>query len=157
SVGLRLFYNGNTQTYGANTPAFAAPPAISRVDAVVTGGTVTFQAHVVGDPLVGIQQVWVTYTGVDVPAGGTRGREPIALTKDPTAPTLWSGTRVSLSNTQISNLQFMVQAVNGVGLVTLDDNQGSYYQPAAIPPALQTLATTLTPTTLQMNASTPSS
>src|SRR5262249_5873377 len=44
SVGLRLFYNGNTQTYGANTPAFAAPPAISRVDAVVTGGTVTFQA-----------------------------------------------------------------------------------------------------------------
>ena len=33
SVSLRLFYSGNTQTYGGNTPALAAPPTISRVDA----------------------------------------------------------------------------------------------------------------------------
>ena len=35
-------------------------------------------------------------------------------------------------------MQFVVQAVNGVGLVSLDDNQGSYYQPNQIPSALQT-------------------
>ena len=33
SVNLRLFYSANTQTYGANTPALAAPPTIARVDA----------------------------------------------------------------------------------------------------------------------------
>ena len=66
SVSLRLFYDGDTQSYGANTPALAAPPTIARVDASSSlGTTVTFQAHVVGDPSAGIQQVWVTYTGVD--------------------------------------------------------------------------------------------
>ena len=65
TVGLRLFYSNNISQYGTNTPALAAPPTISRVDATSSGGTVTFKLHVVGDPSAGIQQVWVTYTGVD--------------------------------------------------------------------------------------------
>ena len=51
----------------------------------------------------------------------------------------------------------MVQAVNGVGLVSLDDNQGRYYEPDQIPPALSTAQTTLTPTTLQINTPIPTS
>ena len=39
-------------------------------------------------------------------------------------------------------MRFMVQAVNGVGLVSLDDNGGNYYQADQIPPALQTRAPT---------------
>jgi choice-of-anchor C domain-containing protein len=160
SVGLRLFYNGNTATYGANTPALAAPPAISRVDATVSGSSVKFSAHVAGDPLVGIQQVWVTYTGVDVPsspAGATGEWESLDLSEDQADPTLWTGTLSNLMPTQIANLQFMVQAVNGVGLVTLDDNQGSYYQPDEIPPALQSAASAVTATSLRLGASNPAS
>ncbi len=47
-------------------------------------------------------------------------------------------------------MQFIVQAVNGVGLVSLDDNQGSYYQPDKIPAALQTGTAGLTPTSLTL-------
>jgi hypothetical protein len=71
SVGLRLFYSANTSTYGSNVPALAAPPSITQVSASASGGSVTFQAHVVGDPSAGIQQVWVTYSGVTTPASGT--------------------------------------------------------------------------------------
>ena len=49
-------------------------------------------------------------------------------------------------------MQFVVQAVNGVGLVSLDDNQGSYYQPNKIPSALQTGTAGLTPTSLVLNS-----
>ena len=84
----------------------------------------TFQAHVVGDPSAGIQEVWVTYTGVD-PAQW----ESLDLTQDATDSTLWTGTLAG-STAQVDRAAFMVQAVNGVGLVSLDDNQGGYYRPA---------------------------
>ena len=157
SVGLRLFYSGNTTTYGSNTPALAAPPAISRVDASVDAGTVTFQAHVVGDPVAGIQEVWVTYTGVDVPSGASGEWESIDLTQDTSDPTLWIGSLDGLSSGQIQDMSFIVQAVNGVGLVSLDDNQGAYYTPGQIAPALLTAPTTLTPTSLQLNSPSPTS
>ncbi len=132
SVGLRLFYSANRQTYGANTPALADSPTIARVDATATGGTVAFEAHVVGDPAAGIQQVWVTYTGVDPGQW-----ESLELTQDGADSTLWSATLTGLTPTQIDALQFVVQAVNGVGEVSLDDNIGSYYRPGRIAPALE--------------------
>ena len=151
SVGLRLFYSANTSTYGANTPALAAPPTIQQVDATVNGSTVSFQAHVLGDPAAGIQQVWVTYTGVDTPGNATGEWESVNLTQDATDSTLWTGTISGLSSSQIAALRFVVQAVNGVGLVSLDDNDGSYYQPGQISGGLQT-SQTLTPTTLALNS-----
>ena len=157
TVGLRLFYSGNTTTYGSNTPALTAPPAILRIDATVAGGAVTFQAHVVGDPQAGIQDVWVTYAGVHQPSGASGEWESIDLTQDDGDPTLWSGTLSGLTDAQIGSMDFMVQAVNGVGLVSLDDNQGRYFQPDQIPPALRTAQTTLTPSTLHINAPVPSS
>ena len=98
----------------------------------------TFQTHVVGDPSAGIQQVWVTYTGVDTPANGTGEWQSLDLTQDATDSTLWTGTLSGLSSAQLAGLRFIVQAVNGVGLVSLDDNQGSYYQLGQIPAGLQT-------------------
>ncbi len=154
NIELRLFYSGNTATYGGNTPALAAPPTISRVDATASGGAVTFTTHVVGDPSAGIQQVWVTYTGVDVPAGASGEWESLDLTQDPTDSTLWSGTLPGLSASQISDLQFVVQAANGVGLVSLDDNQGSYYRPDQIQTALQT-SVTLGSSTLKLSTPPP--
>jgi len=157
SVTTRLFYSANTKTYGANTPALAAPATIARVDASANtaDGTVTFTTHVVGDPSAGIQQVWVTYTGVDP------GKwESLFLTQDPANSstcnqgdsTCWTETLTGLSAAQINALQFVVQAVNGSGLVSLDDNQGDYYQPGQIPPALQSSNAALTPTTVAFDS-----
>jgi CSLREA domain-containing protein len=172
-IKLRLFYSSNLKQYtsstGSNTPGLAAPPTIERVDATVNPvsdqnpvDSVTFQVHVVGDPSAGIQQVWVTYTGVDVPStpAGTTGEwESRDLTQDSTDSTLWSATLDDPANVpaaQFNALQFVVQAVNGVGLVSLDDNQGSYYQPDQIAAAVQTAAAPLTPTTLTLNSPPPS-
>jgi CSLREA domain-containing protein len=151
SIGLRLFYSANTSTYGSNTPALAAPPTISQVGVTDSGGTVTFQAHVVGDPAAGIQQVWVTYTGVTVPANGTGEWQSLDLIQDPTDSTLWTGTLDGLTPSQIDALQFVVQAVNGVGLVSLDDNNGAYYRPGQVAAPLQT-QTLLTPTSLTLDS-----
>jgi CSLREA domain-containing protein len=140
NVGLRLFYSDDTSASGANTPALAAPPTISQVSATASGGTVSFQAHVVGDPSAGIQQVWVTYSGVTTPASGTGEWQSLDLTQDATDSTLWTGTLTGLTQSQIADLKFMVQAANGVGLVSLDDNDGSYYVPGQITGGLQSQA-----------------
>jgi CSLREA domain-containing protein len=158
SVGLRLFYSDNTSTYGSNTPALAAPPSIGEVSATATApssadaadGSVTFQGHVDGDPSAGIQQVWVTYT--DPPSSGTGYWQSLDLTQDSTDSTLWTGTLSGLTAAQISDLDFMVQAVNGVGLVGVDDNGGAYFQPGQIPPVLQSGSQALNPTTLTLDS-----
>jgi hypothetical protein len=143
SSTFRLYYSGNTQTYGSNVPALAAPPTISRVDASVSGGSAVFTAHVVGDPSAGIQEVWVTYTGLH--AGKW---EPLFLTQDATDSTLWTGS-LALGAVDPSAIRFMVQAVNGVGVVSMDDNVGADYKVGGIAPALQT---PLAPTSLALNS-----
>ena len=148
NISLRLFYSGNTSTYGGNTPSLAAPPTISRVDAAVSGGSVTFSAHVVGDPSAGIQQVWVTYAGVHPGMW-----ESLDLTQSSTDSTLWTRTLDGLSPAQLDALRFVVQAVNGVGLVSLDDDQGELYRPGAIAPALQTASGTRTASAIAVAAS----
>ena len=146
SLGLRFFYSSNTGTYNGNTPALAGPPTLARIDATSSGAAVSFAAHVDGDPAAGIQEVWVTYTGVDPGQW-----ESLDLTQDPTDSTLWSGTLSGLSSAQIAAMRFVVQAVNGVGLVSLDDNFGAGYQPGAIANA-RTSAVVKDPATLTLNA-----
>jgi hypothetical protein len=116
NLGLRLFYSGYT-----GAAALSAAPDIVDVEATQNGsGGVDFQAHVVGDPAAGIQQVWITYTG-DGPSRWTS----LSLTQDATDSTLWRGTIPTLASP--ANLRFIVQAANGVGLVSLDDNFGAYF------------------------------
>jgi Tol biopolymer transport system component len=144
SASFRLFYSDYTQSFGANSAALAAAPTISRVDADVSGSDVSFSAHVVGEPAAGIQQVWVTYAGV------TPGQwQSLDLTQDGTDSTLWTGTLTGVDPTQV---EFMVQAVDGVGLVSVDDNQGDYYRPGQIPEALQSTPEPLPPTSLALSA-----
>ena len=63
-----LLQRRDTQAYARparpNRPALAAPPAIARVDATVVGASGHVRVKVVGDPSAGIQEVWVTYSGV---------------------------------------------------------------------------------------------
>jgi len=129
-LDLRLFYSGNT-----SPSALVAPPVISRVDASSDGHV---QVQAVGSPAAGIQQVWVTYA-----AGGAW--QSAFLAQDNQDSRSWTGD----IPTSGSPVQFMVQAVNGVGLVSLDDNVGAFYTTGEIPPALVTSAPR-TQTTLQL-------
>ena len=149
-LGLQLYYSSNTTTYGGNTPALAAPPSISGVvDSVGPGGTaVTVSTHVTGDPSAGIQKAWVTYTAEAGPLHGTW--QSVDLAQDPTDSTLWTGTFVLPSGQAASDVRYIVQAVNGVGLVGLDNNLGDGYTPGVPVGASTPLATTPTAVTLDL-------
>ena len=144
AVGLRLFYSDNLQAYGPddNVPALAAPPSITGVRSEVDGGTATISASVVGNPAAGIQSVFVTYTGE--PGSPFHGEwASVDLTQDPQNSTRWSGSLDLPAGQDAADTRFLVQAVNGVGLVGIDDNQGTYFIPGVPVPADTGAATTL--------------
>ncbi len=129
SVSFKLFYSSNIESRVVGgqtlTPALAAAPSIFDVSANESpAGTVRIDAFVVGDPSAGIQEVWTTYTGFD------SEWHSVNLTRDPLDSTHWSGTVGVPGGHTASELRFMVQAVNGVGLVGLDDNLGAYHSVA---------------------------
>ncbi len=126
-MDFRLYYSNNTTTYAADSvPALAAPPSIVHVSAIPTDGQVLFRINVVGNPAAGIQEVWVTYTDESAPL--PRTWESLDLIQHPSDSTLWEGA-LTLDGTDPQDLRYMVQAVNGVGLVSLATNLGAFYIP----------------------------
>jgi hypothetical protein len=119
SMGFKLFYSSYT-----GVGALSAPPEISTVSAAAFGDVVTFQARVAGDPAVGVQEVWVLYT-TGPGSGGSGTWVPLQLTQDELDSTLWRGT-VTITGAQ--SVRYLVQAVNGLGLVTMSENYGEYYE-----------------------------
>jgi hypothetical protein len=126
-LGLRLFYSANTSTYGQNTPALAQAPSISQVSSTPGGGSVAVSAHVTGDPSAGIQDVWITYTAESGPLHGQW--QSLDLAQDGTDSTLWSNSLQLPDGQDPASVRFLVQAVNGVGLVGVDNNLGALYVP----------------------------
>ena len=131
-VSLRLFYSG----YLGASALSAAPDIVDVKAAANSTGGVDFTAHIVGNPAAGIQQVWITYTG-----DGPSRWASLDLTPDTKDSSIWRGTLPSIGPPD--TLRFMIQAANGVGLVTLDDNLGAYYRVAGAVTA-PPVATTLT-------------
>ncbi len=132
-MDFRLYYSSNTVTYldaqgNASTPGLAAPPAISGVVGITSaaGDNVALSAQVVGNPAAGIQAVWVTWTAVAGPSAGKW--QSLDLIQNPANSTLWEGV-LNLNGTPSGNIRYLVQAVNGVGLVTLDTKLGAYHIP----------------------------
>ena len=129
-LDLRLFYSANTTSYtvegggGVNIPALSAPPQISDVRLSVDGADVVISARVVGDPAAGIQEVWALTTDGATTSGTWA---PLDLVQNPVDSTLWTG-RLTGAADVTQRLDVIVQAANGVGLVSLDDNFGSYYR-----------------------------
>jgi hypothetical protein len=132
-MNFRLYYSSNRTSYPTsdpnwiNTPALAAPPNTSVISSTVSpdGSTVSFDITVLGDPSAGIQEVWIVYTGE---TGNLYGAWlPLDLTQDPADSRHWIGT-LSIGDTPAADLRFVVQAVNGVGLVTMMTNLGDYYR-----------------------------
>ncbi|MBK8901813.1 MAG: CSLREA domain-containing protein [Anaerolineaceae bacterium] len=147
AMDFRLYYSdyiAQSQVTG-NVPALAAPPSISQVAAFPDDGVVTIQARVVGDPAAGIQEVWVTYTGSGPMAGLWQS---IDLVQSENDSTLWQAT-LSLNGVPAGDVRFIVQAVNGVGLVSAATNLGAYYsgEGTAEGDLLATAVTLLSPPT----------
>ncbi|MHB1988939.1 MAG: Ig-like domain repeat protein [Acidimicrobiales bacterium] len=138
NVDLGLFYSNNTSTYANNTPALAAAPTISGVTSSVNGSTVTVSATVTGDLAAGIQDVWVTYTG-NSPGDPLYGSwQSVDLTQSSSNSAIWTGTfSDGATGNPVEDTSFMVQAVNGVGEVTMNNNDGYYFTPGFTPGASQ--------------------
>jgi hypothetical protein len=117
-LNLKLYYSGNL-----TTAALSDAPTIVDVQTETVSGNVNFTVQVVGDPKAAVHGAWITYTGTGSGAGTWA---PLDLTQDATDSRLWTGTLASPP----PNLKFVVQAVNGFGLVSFDDNRGAYYSAA---------------------------
>ena len=139
SMDFRLYYSNNRKTYTneaypgfAVTPALDAAPAITRVSSTIVGNEAHFEITVLGSPFSGIHEVWVTCTGEK----GTAyfgNWQSVDLHQDTTNETVWRGTLplpeeyLPDGTSEPSVVYFMVQAVSGVGLVSLDTNYGRYF------------------------------
>ena len=144
-LGLQLYYSNNISTYDDNTPALAAPPSISGVGDTVLPGQVQISTHITGDPSAGIQKAWVTYTGETGPFHGSW--QSVDLVQNPLDSTLWTATLTVPITQTVGDVRYIVQAVNGVGLVGLDNNLGDGYTPgerAGVTPPQTGAETTLT-------------
>ncbi|MCA9900697.1 MAG: CSLREA domain-containing protein [Ardenticatenaceae bacterium] len=128
NMDFRLYYSDYIaqSAISGNVPALAAPPAITLVNAFPGEDAVTFVARVTGDPAAGIQEVWVTFTGSGPLAGQWQSLNLVQSAND---STVWSAT-LPLNGVPAEDVRFMVQAVNGVGLVSAATNLGAYFSGA---------------------------
>ncbi|MEW5959568.1 MAG: Ig-like domain-containing protein, partial [Chloroflexota bacterium] len=146
----RLFYNNDSTEFcedpanptpeTCHTPAFSAGPAIVRVSAIPGDDDITFRMMVVGDPAAGIQGVWVTWTtALDAP--GTGVWQSIDLAQRESDTRIWEGT-LPLNGLAPADIRYMVQAVNGFGLVSQDVNRGNFFTPGLdSEPTIETVLT----------------
>ncbi|MCL4302756.1 MAG: tandem-95 repeat protein [Anaerolineae bacterium] len=135
AMNFRLYYSDNMDTFSGFSPALAAPPVIAQVSAPLTeAGEVNFRMKVIGDPVAGVQEVWITYTvcSSDDTCNGVWQSEN--LDQNTGDSTLWEKTLNLGSNPE--NVRYIVQAANGVGLVSMATNLGAYYIPGVDEDAL---------------------
>ncbi len=128
SLNYKLFYSDFfATTEMGNTPAQAASPTFSVVQVRVVGSDVQVRARVFGDPSAGMQEVWATITGL---TGSYHGQwQSVMLEQsDEADSTVWTGS-FPLNGTPYQDIRVMLQAVNGVGLVSMATNLGKYYIP----------------------------
>ena len=140
SMNFKLFYSANTSTYGtggsAVTPALTSAPSIVSVESTLSpdGTGIDICATIGAQPSSGVQQAVVTYTD---PTAASPTWSSATLTSSgcntaddwfatPTDSSSFGGT-IPLAGLTASNVQFLVQAVSGTGLVSTDDNLGAYF------------------------------
>ena len=140
NLDLRLFYSGNL-----TSAALSDAPTIVGIEAQPAAGGVDFTAQVVGDPAAAIHSVWVTYAnggGTWAPLDLQQCVAPLPAACGTTEDSrLWKGRLAALP----ADLQYVAQAANGLGLVSLDDNRGSYYRLAGATPAAATTLALVSP------------
>lgn len=139
-LDFQMFYSNYVTTFeSGNAPAQADSPTISGIRTTIVGSNVVILARVYGDPAAGIQNVWATFTGAAGPYYGAW--QSVSLNRSNVDSTIWTGS-FPLNGSSPEDIQIMLQAVNGVGLVSLATNMGEYYSPVPSTPINQE-ATTL--------------
>ncbi|MFN2138173.1 MAG: Ig-like domain-containing protein [Candidatus Promineifilaceae bacterium] len=136
-IKLRLFYNDETSTYDTgqgvlNDPGRSGAPIINYVDAQLNDSDSTqvdFEAQVTVDPSAGMHEVYVTYM---LFSDGTPGGAPTMwrsekMTQDTADTRLWHAQLSNISAADAARLRFVIQAVSGVGQVTMNSNVGRFY------------------------------
>ncbi len=132
--------------------ALAAAPSISNVSVTADGSVVTVSATVLGN-VSGVQQVWTTWTDPSFTPSGASSPEwqSVPLTRSPGDPTQYTATFSTGDTDILAGGDFIVQAANGVGEVSFDDNNGSYFTPIEVVDPLgdpTTVGLTISPTSL---------
>jgi hypothetical protein len=128
-LDLRLYYSSNL-----TEAALSDAPTIVNAESTATAGGFTVRAQVIGNPNAAIHEAWIVWTDGDGPW------QPLDL-QQCTAPLtaecgglddsrFWAGT----IPTTASEVQYVVQAVSGVGLVAFDDNLGRYHTASTTAP-----------------------
>ncbi len=145
-LDLQFFYLPdswtNPETHAA---AVSAAPSVLGASAEENSGNVNFTANVTADGSGGVQAVWILYTGkAGSPFYGSW--LPLDLTQDADDTDTWTGSLPLPGGADVNDIQFMVQAVGGAGLTTLDTQNGAFYSvaPENITPPPPPAATTLT-------------
>ena len=130
---FRLFYSNHTaEAPDGTVPAKSDAPTIVRVGAVAGATSIALRAGVVGNPSAGIQEVWATYY---IEGSPNPEWKSVDLIHDATDSRLWEGT-LPLDGADPGDFRFIVQAVNGVGLISAATNFGEYYSLRGIDPPL---------------------
>ena len=146
-IDFRAFYSSevNQNAIDGIMPGLASPPEINQVRSSAAGQVVSFEVEVLGDPSAGIQEVWVTYTAQSGSLYGSWQSWDLEQAMDDTR--LWRGSLTLPGDVLPGDMRFVVQAVSGVGKVTLSTNMGAYYIPGVDPgasPSPDQLSTALT-------------
>ena len=123
-LDLRLYYSDNI-----TATALSAAPTIVGVNAVSSGGGVTFSCASRRRSRGGDPRRMGDLHRRRLPERGLRSRSRSArrLRRPCAARRRTRSCGWGSSPSAPANLKYIVQAVNGVGLVSLDDNLGAYY------------------------------
>ena len=140
AMSYRLFYSANTATYGSgsttSTPAAATAPSIVNVDSTLSpdGSSIDICATIGAALSAGVQQAVVTYTDATVAnpswsslpltAGGCNAADDWSVGPSDSSS---FGASIPLAGHSDQNIQFMVQAASGTGLVSVADNLGAFF------------------------------
>ena len=143
-IDLQLFYlPDDWSDPDVRAAAVGAAPNILETFAEEDGTDVDFTINVDAEGSAGVQAVWVLYTGK--PGSPYYGEwTPLDLTQDPDDSQAWNGSLTLAGGAEAEDVLFIVQAVGGAGLTTLDTNKGAFYKIASETPPPPAVATTLT-------------
>ncbi len=143
-LDLELFYSSNL-----TAAALSDAPTIVDVQAQTVLADVKFSVQVIGDPAARIHEVWVTWTSKTNDAAGSGTWQSLDLVQCVVPlPVVCDGIEDSRTwrgvlTSAPANARFVVQAASGTGLVSFDDNRGSYYTATASGAPATPAATTL--------------
>ena len=109
--------------------ALANPPAINIVASSLDSAGAHFAIEVAATEAAGVQEVWVTYTGLPgSPFHGQWRSMTLSAPGNTTGIGTWTGTLPVPAGSDPGSVRYFVQAVNGVGAVAASTNFGYFFK-----------------------------